>query len=133
MLHLEGGVPTRLTFDRGQVVEPVWSGDGHQIYFGFTPAIDSADETAGLDETQFRSMRVAADGSSVPTVITEAAGYYVASIAPDGSFLVVGRENPETSWDLWVFREAGRSGSPDCVEPPRTGRNTTSTCAGGDS
>ncbi|MCH8855054.1 MAG: PD40 domain-containing protein [Proteobacteria bacterium] len=104
-LDLELGVPTRLTFDRGRVGVPVWSSDGRQIYFAFIPTVDSSDEGVGLEQTLDRlsTMRVAADGSSAPVVVTGSEGYAATAIAPDDSFLVVVRNDPETQSDVLVL------------------------------
>jgi len=93
-------VPTRLTFDDATDSGAVWSPDGKFIYF--------ASDRDGAGDIY----RKASDGTGEAERLTDdEAIQYPWSISADGKWLAGGREDSETSWDLWLtpLDEGGES------------------------
>lgn len=94
-LDLERGATTRLTFDEGADVCPVWSADGSRIFFssnrngGTFNLYQKISTGAGSDELLLKS-----------DFNTFADDYLSAST---GEFLLYEVENPNTRFDLWVL------------------------------
>jgi eukaryotic-like serine/threonine-protein kinase len=95
-----GVAPVRLA--RGWVIEPVWSADGRTVFFAAADA-----------DGRLRLMRVAADGSAAPLLVSpprrngdEGDRYPVATTA-DGAALIFVQEDPATATDLWLLPLAG--------------------------
>jgi serine/threonine-protein kinase len=85
LIGLDGSLPQKLTSGAARDVMPVWSPDGHQIYFTAERHIN----------------RVPADGSTVPQPIYRQPPpdrLAPTSITPDGKHLL-------THWDVWPKRE----------------------------
>jgi len=97
---LSHGIATRLTFDRGGDIEPIWSPDGARIAF-----------TKGEGTTYVQSVSGAADavrlGSDSRPLIT-------GDWAPDGRH-IVGFSFEEGQSDLWVLPLEG-GGSPSSLQ-----------------
>lgn len=83
------GTITRLTFDDDPDLYPTWSPDGNRVYYMNGPS-------GSLFELNSR----AADGTGSKIALGKG-GWH--SISPDGTYLLFGRENAETSWNIWYM------------------------------
>ena len=90
-MTIETGTNTQLTFE-GTSRGPIWSPDGLFVYF-----LSTRPGTEGPD-----LFRKAADGASDAEQLWQRGGGEVTltSIASDGSWLVVGEDNPDTGRDV---------------------------------
>ncbi|MBI3447296.1 MAG: protein kinase [Acidobacteria bacterium] len=89
---LTRGTVSRLTFEAGGEIEPVWSPDDRLIYYANTSRNDGV------------IFRRASDGSgSAEELGTTAAGMWPLAVSRDGRWLVVGTQGGETNDDLLRF------------------------------
>jgi Tol biopolymer transport system component len=92
VLDLDRQVATRLTFEAGEDVSPVWSPDGAWIAFS-----SQRGGTANL-------YRKAADGSGEAVRLTESSDQqYPGSWSADGHLLAFMQQDSGTLWDLWLL------------------------------
>jgi serine/threonine-protein kinase len=90
--EVERRAMTRLTFDPGADLYPVWSPDGERIVF--TSVRD------GFQNLYWKR----ADGTGDVERLTQKQNYQRSrSWSHDGRFLAFSERSPETSWDLWVL------------------------------
>ena len=104
LIETTRGVASRFTSGPGAERMPVWSPDGSRIVFssprdGNPPNLFEKMSTGGSELTVFRSEHLVQ-----PT-----------DWSPDGRFIVYGRRDPRTQWDLWVV--------PASSDPERGPRN----------
>ncbi len=115
--ELSRGIPTRLTFEAGVQLGPIWTADGQRLIYS-------------REDVQFDLYRRPADGSG-PEELLHSSEYdlYASSVSPDGTVLAFGEDHPETQDDIWMlplqdggkptpflrtpFRESGSGFSPD--------------------
>jgi serine/threonine-protein kinase len=89
---------SRLTFDPGEDLRPVWTADGRRIAFASTRA-DKA--TANLYWQR-------ADGTGEAQRLTESKNpQSPASWHPSGKFLAFGEASPQTNRDIWILPMEG--------------------------
>jgi Tol biopolymer transport system component/tRNA A-37 threonylcarbamoyl transferase component Bud32 len=97
------GVTSRLTFDRGRQLFPVWSPDGTRIVF--------ASERPDLTGPLYRRASNGA-GSAEPLSIGDDTVKYPTDWSRDGKFLVYHSFVPNTQSDIWMAPSAGGKPTP---------------------
>ncbi len=91
--ELERETLSRLTFDEGADVVPVWTPDGQRMAFG-------SDGGGGPWNLYWKR----ADGTGDAERLTESSNFQVPmSWSPDGNLLAFVEQSPETSWDRWTL------------------------------
>jgi Tol biopolymer transport system component len=91
------GLPTRLTFDPGSEITPVWSPDGSRIAFS------SSDTRANFD-----LFVKAANGAGEKQLLVGGNGAQVPlDWSDDGRFLLYASDDPGPGFDLWVLPMMG--------------------------
>ena len=91
--ELKRKVMTRLTFDPGGNIRPVWSPDGRQIAFA-----------SRRDQGVYQVFRKNADGAGAEEEMTR--GLYnkaPTSWSPDGHYLLFREQAPKTGVDIWLL------------------------------
>jgi Tol biopolymer transport system component len=92
LIDIERSTPTRLTFDGGVDVVPLWSADGRTIYF-----------SSRRDGT-FKIYRKSADGSDQATLVLESkVDNFLTDVSSDGKWLLYSRVDPDNKLDVWVY------------------------------
>jgi hypothetical protein len=92
VIDIEGTGATRLTFDPGIDLLPVWMPDGKAVLWGAQRG------------SRYQILRKQADGSGAEEVIRESANSIVPDdVSPDGRVLVFREADPETRNDLWLL------------------------------
>jgi Tol biopolymer transport system component len=92
VLDVEGTGATRLTFDPGPDLLPVWTPDGTSVLWGAQRG------------SEYQIYRKRADGSGAEELIRESPNSIVPDdVSPDGRVLVFRETDPETSNDLWLL------------------------------
>ncbi len=90
LVNLASGLRTRFTFDPGSEENPVWTPDGKAILY-----------EARVDTT-YRIVERAVEGTGGARIVYEGNVEVVPSgITPDGSILMVSREDPDTGWNVY--------------------------------
>jgi eukaryotic-like serine/threonine-protein kinase len=99
VFDLRRGTKTKLTFDPGDEITPVWTPDGKKIIF--------SSDRKGVSHIYAKP----ADGSGSEETVLETNGLIEAaySISPDGRYLVYHRTDPsaKTGVDIWVLPLVG--------------------------
>ena len=99
VLELERGTLTRVSFEEGVELSPLWRPDGSQLLF--------AAEAGG---PAFDLFRRASDGSGeAEELYVTQFDKYPKSLSADGTMLAFRENHPETSGDIWIlpFEEGG--------------------------
>ena len=117
-VDLERGVATRLTYETGNSTGPIWSPDGSRIAYMW--------ENRG---PQVVKIKPVASGPTETYLAADPAFKQINDWTRDGKYIVYGRQDPATRWDIWLmpmegdhtprpylttpFSEEGASVSPD--------------------
>jgi serine/threonine protein kinase/Tol biopolymer transport system component len=111
ILDLDRGAWSRLTFDPGDEVTPVWSRDGKDVFSSTDKGI-----------TRFSA------GTGTPEVLLEAGKdlLWVDDTSPDGRTLLYERTDPKSKWDLWMLDLGTRKAHPFLVTPANESHSTYS-------
>jgi Tol biopolymer transport system component len=98
LIDIDRATRRRLTYDPARDAVPVWSADGHEVFY--------ASERTGI----FGIYRIAVDGSSTESLVTAgAAPQLPTDVSADGRFLSFRQQNPTGGDTLWTVGLDGHS------------------------
>jgi len=100
LLDLARGLPTRLTFDTGGPIAPVWSPDGRSVAY------------ASMRNGHFDIFRKGVDGGGVEKLLyADGDDKYPTSWSPDGKFLLYDRFSYKNPHSIWILPVTDNSSS----------------------
>ena len=97
--NLAGGSESRLTFDRGNEMFPVWSADGSRVVY-------SSDRSG-----KYGLYQQDATGTGSPQLLYETAGVTLATDWPDDHTVLFSNTASKTGNDLWILHPPGAQGN----------------------
>ena len=101
VIDVERATQTRLTFDDGPDIDPLWSPDGKFVYY------------SSRKNSNFSIYRKAADGSDEPfPIVSSKDDRFLTDISPDGNWLLYSYNVQDRGLDIGVFDIAAGTDTP---------------------
>jgi eukaryotic-like serine/threonine-protein kinase len=118
VVSADGGVPREVTKGNRDEVSPDWSPDGNSLTFG-----NVSSELEGAAPTAIHQLNL---GTGEITTLPDSEGYWVPSLAPDGTFLAAFSKSGRLAlfeWKTQKWIELTQTPTPtipcvECVNPP---------------